>query len=189
MTDLPMDYFDIGIVVNVHGLAGEIKVMPTTDDPSRFALLDSVEIFMGTVKNSGRAAGSVVFPLENVRPHKNVIILKLTGVSDRDAARELVGGIIKVPRSEALPLVDNEYYHKDLIGMSVFTDPDTDVPEELGNLVQIISTGANDVYVVRSCRNDQKREILIPAVKECILSVNLAENKMTVRLMEGLLEL
>ena len=170
------DYFDIGIIVNVHGVKGEIRVMPTTDDPSRFQLLDRVEIFQGSEKKE--------YPLESVRPHKTLIALKLKGVGDRDAAEKLKGGVIKVPRSMALPLEENEYYQKDLLDMIVKTD----TGEELGRLVQILETGANDVYIVRSEDSD-KKDLLIPAIKQCILNVDLQEKIMTVHLMEGLREL
>ena len=170
------DYFDIGAIVNVHGIKGEIKVMPSTDDPSRFELLESVEIFSGSSK-------STVYPLEKSRPHKTMVVLKLTGVDDRNTAEQLVGGVIKIPRSMALPLEEDEYYQKDLLDMLVVTD----TGEELGHLAQIIETGANDVYVVRP--GGQKKDILIPAIKECILAVSVTEKKITVHLMKGLREL
>ena len=184
MTLLENDYFDIGAVVNVHGLRGEIRVMPVTDDPGRFELLETVEIFFASAGKP--AAKSSKFPLEKVRPHKNMLILKLEGVEDRNAAEELLGGIIKVSRHEALPLDEDEYYQKDLFEMTVVTE----AGEELGRLVQIIETGANDVYVVRPLKNDTGgKDLLIPAIKECILSVDLPNKIMTVHLMKGLREL
>ena len=168
------DYFDIGKVVNVHGLRGEIRVMPLTDDPGRFELLDVVELFFESISKE--------YPLESAKPHKTLLKLKLKGVEDRTAAEELVGAIIKVPRSKALPLEDDEYYQKDLLDMSVVSDNG----EELGILVQIIETGANDVYVVRP---QNGKDLLIPAIKECIVAVDVPGNKMTVHLMKGLREL
>ena len=112
-----------------------------------------------------------------------LIILKLKGIDDRNAAEQLVGGVIKVPRSKALPLEENEYYQKDLLDMAVLAD----TGEELGHLSQIIETGANDVYVVTP--KTEGKNILIPAIKECILSVSVSDKKMTVHLMEGLREL
>jgi 16S rRNA processing protein RimM len=177
---LTEDYFDIGVIVSVHGLKGEVRVKPITDDPSRFGLLDVVEIFFDNKPSSES------YPLKSARPHKTLMVLKLEGVDDRNAAEKLVGGIIKVPRSRALPLGENEYYQKDLLEMTVVTD----TGEKLGHLVQVIETGANDVYVVRPLSdvqaNTQAKDILIPAIKECILDVSLEEAKMTVHLMEGL---
>ena len=177
MTDLPDDYFKIGAIVNVHGLRGEIKVLPTTDDPSRFELLEEVEVFFDADAKSKHH-------LESVKPHKALLILKLKGIDDRNAAEALKGGVIRVPRSQAIPLEDDEYFQKDLLDMQVVTDSG----EKLGILAQIIETGANDVYVVRFDDNGGK-DILIPAIKQCILSVSVSEKKMTVRLMEGLRDL
>ena len=173
--DYVEDYFDIGTIVNVHGVRGEVRVMPSTDDYSRFELLEDLEVFFGPEKK--------IFTLKSARPHKTLMVMVLAGVNDRDAAKELVGGVIKVPRSLALPLDDDEYYQKDLLDMQVLTDKN----EELGILTRIIETGANDVYVVRPKSGD--KDILIPAIKECILSVSVNEKKMTVHLMEGLREL
>ena len=169
------DYFAIGFIVNVHGLSGEVRVTPTTDDPSRFKLLDQVEVFF--------KSGSVKYPLQSARMHKTVIILKLKGVEDRDAAKLLIGGVIKITRSKALPLEEGEYYQKDLLGMVVVTEQG----EELGCLSQIIETGSNDVYVITP--RSGNKDILIPAIKDCILSVSVDEKKMTVHLMKGLREL
>ena len=175
MTDNLTDYFDIGEIVNVHGIRGELKILPITDDPSRFELLDEVEIFSKT--------GSVKYPLEKVRLHKSLVFLKLKGIDDRNAAEELKRGIIKIPRSQALPLEDDEYYQSDLLDMTV----ETDKGEELGYIAQIIETGANDVYVVRP--PDGGKDLLIPAIKACILSVSVTEKKMIVHLIKGLREL
>ena len=175
MTDLRQDYFKIGIIVNVHGIRGEIRVIPTTDEPGRFGQLEVAEIFFKSDKAE--------YPIEAVRPHKALMVLKLKGIDDRNAAEQLIGGEIKVPRSEALPLEDDEYYQKDLFDMDVVTD----TGEKLGYLANIIETGANDVYVVRP--ENGNKDILIPAIKECILSVSVIEKKMTVHLMEGLREL
>ena len=173
------DYFEIGTIVNVHGLQGEIRVIPATDDPSRFKLLDKIEIFFKSYK--------MVYPLMNIRSHKNLIILKLSGIDNRNDAEKLVGGVIKVPRSKALPLEEDEYYQKDLLDMTVVSD----IGEELGQLIQIIETGANDVYVVRPPAKPgaKAKDLLIPAIKECILFVSIPERKMTVHLLEGLREL
>ena len=195
MTSAENDYFDIGAIVNVHGLRGEIRVMPSTDDPRRFELLKMVEIFFKTgeaclempSRGESMKYPSSKFPLEKVRPHKSMLVLKLRGVEDRNAAEALVGGVIKVPRSEALPLDEDEYYQKDLLEMAVVTD----TGEELGRLMQIIETGANDVYVIRPAEDagGKIKDILIPAIKECILSVDLPGKLMTVHLMKGLREL
>jgi 16S rRNA processing protein RimM len=186
------DFFDIGSIVNVHGLRGEIRVLPSTEDPSRFELLKTIEVFFpenrrGSEDSEGTAESaernSDIYVLESTRRHKTVVVLKLVGIDDRNAAGKLIGGVIKIPRSMALPLDDDEYYQKDLLDMTVVTDEG----EELGTLVQILETGANDVYVIRS--KEEIKDLLIPAIKDCILSVDIAEKKMTVHLMKGLREL
>ncbi len=115
------------------------------------------------------------------RVQKAMVILKLAGVNDRDAAEALTNAVIKIPPGMALPLEDNEYYQRDLIGMDVFTDEG----ELLGKLTDVLRTGANDVYAVNK---PGEKEILIPAIKNCVLNVDVAGKKMTVRLMDGLRE-
>ena len=169
------DTFDIGLIVNVHGLKGEIKVLPTTDDPMRFKLLKTINVYNGEQKTAYKPG--------SVRAQKNMLIIKLKEINDRDEAAKLVGGVIKVARSEALPLDEDEYYQKDLLDMKVITE----TGEVLGNLSQIIETGANDVYVVKEA--GKKKDILIPAIRECIISVSVKEKLMTVKLLDGLLDL
>jgi len=163
------DYFRIGIIVNVHGLKGEIKVLPTTDDPNRFDDLveETIEVF--------RDSEVRAYTLERARRHKSCVFLKLTDIDDRNAATELVKGEIRVSRSLAIPLEEDEYYHKDLLNMSVSTE----TGEELGVITDIIQTGANDVYVI-------DKNILIPAVKEYVLSVSVADARMVVFLPDEL---
>ena len=168
------DYFKIGDIVNVHGLRGEIRVMPTTDDPSRFKLLDAIDIYFGSdVEN---------YHLETARPHKTLMVLKLTKVDDRNAAEKLVGGVIKVPRSKALPLDENEYYQKDLLDMTVVSD----MGEELGQLVQIIETGANDVYEVE---RDGKKPLLVPVTETVVRHIDVEDKRIDVVLPAGLWEI
>ena len=172
-----MNYFEIGKIVNAHGIKGEVRVVPSTDDPERFELLDTIDLFF---KEGGEPHQYV---LENSWPHKSLVVLKLAKINDRNAAEKLIGAVIKIPPEKALPLEEDEYYQRDLLDMTVITD----TGEELGTLVQILVTGANDVYVVRpKDAADYKHDILIPAIKECILDISLAENQMTVHLMKGL---
>ena len=169
------DYFSIGEIVNVHGIRGEIKILPATDDPGRFELLKEFEVFFKDCTKK--------YEVEHIRLQKSVVFAKLAGVDDRTAADRLKGGVIKVTRSNALPLDDDEYYQSDLLDMDVVTGDG----EYLGQITQIIETGANDVYVVKPKENG--KNLLIPAIKECILSVSVADKKMTVSLLKGLREL
>ena len=164
------DYFVIGKIVNTQGLKGDLRVIPTTDDISRFELLDFVYIDKRGNLNK--------YDIQNVRYHKQFVLLKLKGVDDMTMAESFKNSEIKITKDMALPLGEDEYYIRDLYFMEVVTD----LGEVLGKIEDIIFTGANDVYVVK---NDTG-EILIPAIKQCILRVDKENNKMTVRLLEGL---
>jgi 16S rRNA processing protein RimM len=147
-----------------------MKVFPTTDDPSRFGKLERVLIFQdGELKE---------YKLENVRFHKQFVLIKLDGVNDRTIAQSFKKAEIKIPDSLALPLRENEYYIRDLYGLEVFDENG----QQLGVLDNVIQTGANDVYCVKNAEGT----LLIPAIKDCILDVNIKERIMTVHLLEGL---
>jgi 16S rRNA processing protein RimM len=173
MDNLSADYFEIGKIINTVGIKGEIKVFPTTEDPKRFSLLKEIDIIMPDGSREIRT-------LQRLRYHKNLVILKLEGVNDPDAAGALRGGVIVVDRENALPCAEDEYYIPDLIGMNVITDEGLD----LGVLKDVLVTGANDVYIVK-CPNG--KEVLIPAIKQCIIQVDVKSKKMVVHLLEGLL--
>jgi len=165
------DYFEIGKIVNTVGVAGELKIFPTTDDAKRFGLLDTVSIMLN---------GSLIEKtIKNVRYHRNLVMMKLDGIDDVASANGLRGGVIIVDRADALPLAENEYYLRDLLGIAVSTENG----ENLGILRDVIFTGANDVYVVR---DGVDKDLLIPAISDCILAVNIEAKTMTVRLLEGL---
>lgn len=165
------DYFVIGDIVNTQGIKGEVRVIPCTDDESRFELLDSI-----FVEQKGKMKE---YNIENVRYHKQFVLLKLEGIDDMTAAEKLKGSVVKIPPEDALPLEEGEYYIRDLYDMEVFTDEG----EKLGILSDILFTGANDVYVVKA---EKGKDILIPAIKECILDVDVENKKMTVKLLKGL---
>jgi 16S rRNA processing protein RimM len=165
--------FEIGIITKPQGLKGELRVYPTTDDPTRFGLLDEVTVCVP-------AKPDKIYSIESVRLQKNLVFLSLKGVNDRNAAEALVRGIIKIPSEKALPLSENEYYIRDLIGLTVYAD----TGEDLGMLSEVLTTGANDVYIIKKPGH---KDLLLPAIKDCVKDVILTENKMTVHLMEGLL--
>ena len=161
--------FTIGKIVNTHGVKGEVRVMPSTDDIKRFEKLKEVVIQSRT---------ETIKEIEAVRYHKNFVLLKFKGIDNMNDAELLKNSTLKINRKDALPLKEDEYYQCDLYGLKVVTDEGRD----LGELVDILVTGSNDVYVVRN----HEKEILIPAIKQCILNVNIAEGKMLVHLLEGL---
>ena len=162
-------FFLIGIVQKAHGVHGEMKVHPTTDDPGRFKKLKEV-----IVRQQNREER---IPVESARFFKDTVLLKLRGVDDMDRAERFRKAELLVERKDAVPLKENEYYAADLLGMQVYEGE-----RHLGELTEVLTTGANDVYVVK----DENREILIPAIKECIKNVDVEENRMEVHLLEGL---
>lgn len=164
------DYFVIGKIVNTQGIKGEVRVIPSTDSPERFELLKEIYVDKrGTIEK---------LEIQNVRYHKQFVLLKIKGIDDMTTAETFKNCEIRIPKELALPLDENEYYISDLYDMAVFTNEG----EDLGFIKDIIFTGANDVYVVKNNEN----EILIPAIKQCILKVDIKENKMTVKLLNGL---
>ena len=161
--------FTIGKIVNTHGVKGEVRVLPSTDDVKRFGKLKEVKVENRTM---------TTYEIETVRYHKNFVLLKFKGIDTMNAAELLKNSLLKIDRKDALPLKKDEYYQCDLYGLRVVTDTGRD----LGTLTDILMTGSNDVYVVRN----EEKEILIPAIKQCILKVDLEAGEMLVHLLEGL---
>lgn len=166
-------YLRVGVIASTHGLKGEVKVFPTTDDPQRF--LELKKVFLDT--------GHEYRPLEvaGVKFFKNQVILKFREFQDINEVEQYKGKDLLVTRDQAVPLMENENFITDLIGMEVYTDED----KRLGILTDVLQTGANDVYAVKT---DGGKEVLLPAIPSCILKVNVEEARMTVHILEGLLE-
>lgn len=167
-------YMEIGKIVNTHGIKGELKIIPSTDDIKRFELLDSV-----LVEERGDLVEYLVL---GVRYMKQFVLLKLEGVNDMTEAEKLKTFTLKIPREQALPLEENQFYVRDLYEMQVITDEG----EELGEIADVLFTGGNDVYVIRNKEKPEVKDLLIPAIMQCVLSVDLEKNLMTVHLMAGL---
>jgi 16S rRNA processing protein RimM len=161
-------YLVIGKVLAPWGLRGEVKIEILTDWPDRFALLERV--YLGE--------GIRPYALERFRLHKGKAILKLGDCESREAAEGLRGQFIHIPVEEAMPLGEDEYYEYQIIGLGVWTREG----EYLGQIREVLYTGANDVYVV----GGEDREILIPAIEDVVLEVNLEGGRIIVELMEGL---
>ena len=163
----------VGAVTSTHGLAGEVKVFPTTDDPKRFKKLKQVLL----------DTGKVMLPLgvEHVKFFKNMVILKFKGYDRIEDIMGFKGKNLYVTRENAVRLKKDEYFIADLIGMKVYTEDEA----YLGELTEVITTGANDVYTVRM---ENGKDVLIPAIGQCILNVDVEHETMQVHLLEGLLE-
>jgi len=163
---------EIGKIVNTHGIRGEVKVAPWCDDPYMFC---EISYFY---------ADGVKYEILRARVHKNSVIVELDGVSGIDAAQAMRNKIITFERGALGELDDGVYYISDLLGLSVFTDDG----QTLGEIDDVIKTGSNDVYVLKS-KPQPPQPVLIPALKNVILSVDIEERRMVVRLPEGLLDL
>ena len=167
------DLLQVGIITTTHGLRGEVKVFPTTDDPARFKKLKTVILDTGKEKQELEIAG--------VRFFKNLVILSFKGISDISEVQKFRQKGLFVTRENAVELAENEYFIADLIGLAVFTDEG----EELGKISNVLQTGANDVYVVRGPAGE---EILIPAVRQGIREIKPGEGRVQVHLLPGLRE-
>ena len=166
------EFFRVGVVSSTHGLRGEVKVFPTTDDPGRFPELKKIY----ADKNGKRTE----LQLEKARFFKNMVICKFKGIDRIEDIEGYKGAELYVERTDAIPLDDDEYYIADLIGMTVSTSDG----ELLGTLADVITTAANDVYCVKT---EKYGEILIPAIHDCIKEVDPEAGTMTVELLPGLI--
>lgn len=164
----------VGVISSTHGVRGEVKVYPTTDDPKRFKQLKEVTL----------DTGKELLPMEiqGVKFFKNMVILKFKGYDSINAIEKYKGKDLLIHRSQAVPLKEGENFIVDLIGLTVITDEG----ETLGKLTDVLKTGANDVYVVEM---PSGKEVLIPVIKPCILNVDLEAGQVKVHLLEGLLDL
>lgn len=166
------DKFQVGAIASVHGIKGEVKVFPTTDEPAKFKKLKSV--ILKTEKEEREIA------LQSVRFFKNMVIVKFQGIESPEDAQKYRGATLWITREQAVPLRENEYYRADLIGLTVVTEDG----EELGILTGVLETGANDVYEVTL---SDKKTALFPAIRECIKEVDVEKGYIKVHVMEGLL--
>jgi 16S rRNA processing protein RimM len=169
-----MEYFNIGLVANAHGIKGFIKVLPTTDDIKRFELLKKIII-------EDPKGDETEYKVKQVKYSKKLVLLKLEGINSMDEALLLKRSVIKIPKSKAIPLEEDENYLCDLIGLDVFDEKG----KSLGSLVDVIFTGSNDVYVID---NGSKNGILLPALKRWVHEVDIINKKMIVTIPEGLLD-
>lgn len=166
-------YLRVGVISSTHGLKGEVKVFPTTDDPERFRELKQVLL------DTGREY--LPLKITAVRFFKNQVILKFREFQDINEVERYRGCDLLITREQAVPLAENENFITDLIDLEVFDDGG----QRLGILTDVLQTGANDVYVVET---DEEKEILLPAIPSCILEVDLEKERMLVHIPEGLLE-
>ncbi len=163
----------VGVISSTHGVKGEVKVFPTTDDSARFKQLKKV------ILDTGRE--QIDLEIEGVKFFKNMVILKFKGYDSIEEIEKYKGKDLLITRDLAVKLGPDENFIIDLIGLLVVKDDG----EELGTLTDVIKTGANDVYEVKMTDG---REVLLPAIKECVLNVDLEKKVVTVHMMDGLLD-
>lgn len=167
------ELLQVGIISSTHGIRGEVKVYPTTDDINRFKKLKKVILDTGREKKE--------LEIEGVKFFKQFAILKFKGVDNINDIERYKGKSLFVARADAVKLAEDEYFIADMIGLNVVTEDG----QEFGLLTDVMETGANDVYVIET---KDKKEVLIPAIKECILEVDIEGRSMKIHIMEGLLD-
>lgn len=166
------DMLQVGVITQTHGVRGEVKVFPTTDDVNRFKKLKQVIL----------DTGKETMPLEiqSVKFFKQFVILKFKGIDNINDIEKYKRCSLYVTREHAVALEEDEYFIADMIGMEVCTE-DGNI---FGTLKDVIETGANDVYVIE---NAEHGEVLVPAIKECIRSVDIEKGQTMIHLMDGLI--
>ena len=167
------DLLQVGIITQPHGVHGEVKVFPTTNDVKRFKKLK--EVLLDTRKEK------ITLEIESVKFFKQYAILKFRGFDSINDIEKYKGTPLFVTRENAVKLGQDEYFIADLIDMAVYDEQE----QYLGVLTNVIETGANDVYEVKF---EDGRQILFPAIKQCILNVDMEGRKMKVHIMDGLLD-
>ena len=168
------DLLQVGIITSTHGVRGEVKVYSTTDDPRRFRRLKEVVLDTGREKLN--------LEIEGVKFFKQFVILKFKGLDNINDIEKYRQKSLYVTRKNAVRLQRDEYFIADLIGLKVQDEDGI----ELGTVKDVIETGANDVYEVEMADG---RSLLLPAIKQCILNVDVENGMMQVHVLEGLLDL
>lgn len=161
----------VGVITTTHGVRGEVKVFPTTDDVKRFKKLK--EVILDTGKEQ------LVLEIEGVKFFKQFAILKFKGMDTIEDVQKYRQRSLYVTRENAVRLKRDEYFIADLIGLQVQDENG----EPIGVLREVLQTGANDVYIID--RKDGK-ELLLPAIKQCILQVDIEGGFVRVHVLDGL---
>lgn len=167
------EFLRVGVITSTHGIKGEVKVYPTTDDAERFLALKEKEVLLDT--------GREMLPLviENVRFFKNLVILKFQGIDNINDIEKYRGRDLLVTRENAVPLEEGEFFICDIIGSTVYEEDGS----VFGTLRDVMETGANNVFVVET---GDGREVLLPYIDDCIREVNVEEKRIVAYIMPGL---
>lgn len=168
------DFFRVGVIANTHGIRGEVKVFPTTDDVGRFKQLKKVILDTGKEKKD--------LEIQSVKFFKNMAILKFKGIDNINDIEKYKGKDLLVTREDAVELEEDEFYLADVLDAKVVTDEG----EDFGVIKDVMETGANDVFVIET---KEGKEVLFPVTKECILDIDTDEMLVTVHVLPGLLDI
>lgn len=164
-------YLAVGLLRRPHGIRGDILLTVMTDFPER--LRPGTRVYFGDDKREMK--------ITRRRPHNDGLILGFEGIATPEQAAKYTGKIVFVPAEGRPPLPEGEYYHHQIIGLDVFDETGA----SLGVVSEILETGANDVYVVK---NPAGRELLLPALQQVVLEIDLERKRMKVHLLPGLVE-
>lgn len=163
-------FLQVGVISSTHGIRGEVKVFPTTDDPARYKKLKKVLLDTGKER--------LELELQSVKFFKQFVIVKFKGIDNINDVERYKGKPLLVAREDAVKLKRDEYYIADLIGIEVYTEDG-----RFGVLRDVMETGANEVYIIDS---DEHGEVLVPAIRQCILDVDVETKTMKIHLLDGL---
>lgn len=166
-------YLEIGQIVNTFGIKGQVKIVPFTDDITRYDELKEIYV---EKKNELK-----LFQIEQVNYKKNMVILKLKGIETVEEAEKLRNCYLKIDRKDAKKLPKDTYFIIDLLGLDVYTDEG----KLLGKVDDIYNAGSSDIYVVK---DELGKQILLPAIKDVLKEVDLENQKIIVHLIKGLVD-
>lgn len=170
------ELFQVGAITQTHGIKGEVKVFPMTDDINRFKNMK------GLLLDAGRE-GIINLEVESVRPQKNLVILKFKGIDNINDIEKYKGRGLYVTKENRVKLKPDEYFIADLIGLKVYLEEE---PEAVfGTITDVFETGANDVYEIKTV---DSKEVLIPAIKDCIKSIDVDNERVVLHLLKGMME-
>ncbi|WP_242361308.1 ribosome maturation factor RimM [Limosilactobacillus antri] len=167
-----MQFYNVGKIVNTHGIRGEVRVLPTTDFvKERFAPQQKLYL--------QEAGDPLELTVEGARQHKGFILVKFAGYDNINVVEGFRGHELMVSAADQQPLADGQYYYHQIIGLTVKTV----AGEELGRIKEILAPGANDVWVVE---RPGKADLLLPVIDDVVKQVDLDNGQVLVELMEGL---
>ncbi len=169
---MSQEFIVIGKVVSTQGNKGEVNVLPLTDSINRFKKLDTVFL--------GNNHGKTIIDIEKIRIRKDMVILKVKDIENIEEAKTIVGSFLEVERKNAVKLSKDTYFIFEIIGLEVYDENNL----FLGKVENVISTGSNDVYIVKG---KNKQELFIPAIREVVKDINLEKKRITINIVDGLI--